>query len=176
MLHLNSSVVMVHFWKDISWSAMYLRQCHIYCLVFFTADGWMSMCHPTLTALFSGELKMNLGKTLSNRNLFLYLLRSWDLFPLNDVCRGFPKVKRLDKVQGRSNNSYFFYNLDGWKVIFILQWCFVLHPPPPPLPQFNIVKQKCTYWISEAKPRKKRLNLIWFVFLLQNTLVNNEKY
>lgn len=25
---LNSSVVMVHFWKDISWSGMYLRQCH----------------------------------------------------------------------------------------------------------------------------------------------------
>lgn len=160
MLHLNSSVVMVHFWKDISWSGMYLRQCHTcHAHVFHTwrLDEYVPS-NPNCTVQWTKDESG--GKRFLTETYFgIYSGRGiyshWKM-----CCRGFPKVRRLDKVQGRSNNSYFFYNLDGWKIIFIVQWCFVL----PPSPQFNIVKQKCTYWISEVKPRKRRLKLIWFVF------------
>lgn len=79
-----------------------------------------------LTVVFSGELKMNPGEHFLTETHFCIYCGYGIGFLWMMCCRGFPKVKRLDRVQGGSNNSYFFCNLDGWKVSFILHWCFVL--------------------------------------------------
>lgn len=130
-------------------------------IVFLCVTEGRTSTTSNLTVVFIGELKMNLGEHFLTETYFCIYCGRGIYFHWMMCCRGFPKVKRLDRVQGGSNNSYFFCNLDGWKVILVVQRCFVLlffflflsiffffyH-------KFNIVVQKSTGLIFLLKTRK----------------------